>query len=155
MVISSFRGLPIAMDLISVLILQGGLSKNGAGQVVEVQWRTHCGWEAVNRRWEVVNRRWEVAIRRWEVAIRRWEVVILRWKAVFRRWEAEQAVAERLVREMQVWMSCMGVTAGLNQRYRQHQDWNGHSAATMHYSAHLVRHIPPQDVSQTSAFLHL
>ena len=75
----------------------------------------------------------------------------VRW---IRKWEAEQAVAERLVRKMQVWMSCMGVTAGLIQRYRQHQDWNGHSAATMHYSGHLVCHIPPQDVSQTSAFLH-
>ena len=100
MVVTSFRGLPIAMDLVSVLILLGGLSKNGAGQVVEVQWRTHCGWEAVNRRLEVVNRRWEAVNRRWEVVIRRWEVVIRRWKAVIWRWEAEQAVAERLVREM-------------------------------------------------------
>jgi len=43
-----------------------------------------------------------------------------------RRWEAEEAVAESYVREMQVWMC-----AGLNQRYRQHQDWNGHFATTM------------------------
>lgn len=48
------------MDLVSVLILQGGLSKSGAGQVVEVQWRTDCGWEAVNERWEVVNWRWRL-----------------------------------------------------------------------------------------------
>jgi len=94
MVISSLRGLPIAMDLISVLILLGGLSKNGAGQVVEVQWRTDCGWEAVNWRWEVVNRRLKAVNRRWEVVIRRWEDVARGWKDVIRRWEAEQAVIE-------------------------------------------------------------
>ena len=51
-------------------------------------------------------------------------------------------------------MSCMGVTAGLNQCYVQYQDRTGNSA-TMHYSVHLVCHIPPQDVSEISAFLHL
>ena len=38
------------MDLLSVLTLPGGPSKNGAGQMIEVQWRTHCGWEAVTER---------------------------------------------------------------------------------------------------------
>lgn len=129
MVISSFRGLPIAMDLVSVPLLQGGLSKNGAGQMVEVQLRTHCGWEVVNRRWEVVNQRWE---------------------AVNRRWEAEQAVTEvgegnaglDVVYGTDCWFdSTLQAASRLEWSFR------------MHYSGHLVRHIPPQDVTQTSAFL--